>query len=443
VIDSLKLAGRLRAVVAPKGATSDARSPEGSASRLGPGSSQISTVGASSREPLEDVLCGSWREHPSGRSFVVERRVEADAQHGRVRVRELAAQLDRAASQAPMLSAGAPARVPFVFIDLETTGLSGGAGTYAFLVGCGSFTHDGAFLTRQYLLPAFADERPMLETVADELTRAGAIVTFNGKSFDAPVLETRYLFHRLEWAGARLPHIDVLHPSRRFWRDDVSSCTLVALERQVLGARRTGDVYGFEIPARYFQFIRSGDARPLAVVLEHNRLDLLSLAGLTARLLHLLARGPGEAGDSREAFALGQTYARAGFFSHAIEAYRRAMTIHAPSRLGSSLQVEILRSLALAYRRGRRFHEAAIAWRQLLDTPGCAGPIAREATEALAIHHEHRARDLAIAKTFALKSLDDHARPRWNDAVRHRLARIERKMTLEERTDLLPMSAVW
>jgi uncharacterized protein len=400
-------------------------------------------VGVSSREPLEDVLCGSWREHPSGRSFVVERRVEADAQHGRVRVRDLAVQLDRAASQAPMLSGGAPARMPFVFIDLETTGLSGGAGTYAFLVGCGSFTNDGAFLTRQYLLPAFGDERPMLETVADELMRAGAMVSFNGKSFDAPVLETRYLFHRLEWAGARLPHIDVLHPSRRFWRDDVSSCTLVALERQVLGARRAGDVCGFEIPARYFQFIRSGDARPLAVVLEHNRLDLLSLAGLTARLLHLLGRGPGEAGDSREAFALGQTYARAGFFSHAIEAYRRAMTIHAPSRRGSSLQIEILRSLALACRRGRRFHEAASAWRQLLDTPGCAGPIAREATEALAIHHEHRERDLTAARTFALKSLDQEARPRWNDGVRHRLARIERKlMTVEAQTGLFPMSGL-
>ena len=105
-----------------------------------------------------------------------------------------------------------------MFFDLETTGLSGGAGTLAFLVGCGWFEDDGAFVTRQFLLARHADERMLLEAVAAELARAGALVSFNGKSFDAPLLESRYLFHRLPWSGREMPHVDVLHPARRFWK---------------------------------------------------------------------------------------------------------------------------------------------------------------------------------------------------------------------------------
>ena len=101
-------------------------------------------------------------------------------------------------------------------------------------------------------MPRYADERSMLTTVAGELERAGALVSFNGKSFDAPVLETRYLFHRLAWAGAGRPHVDVLHPARLFWGDSPAGCSLGALEQDVLGARRSGDVPGFEIPRATF-----------------------------------------------------------------------------------------------------------------------------------------------------------------------------------------------
>ncbi|MBI4485305.1 MAG: ribonuclease H-like domain-containing protein [Acidobacteria bacterium] len=328
-------------------------------------------------------------------------------------------------------------RPPFVFVDLETTGLSGGAGTHAFLVGCGWCEPDGSFVTRQFMLTRFADERLLLAAVSAEFARAGAIVSFNGKSFDAPVLETRYLFHRLQWPGGRLPHLDVLHPARRFWgpstgsgrpervegRDDQesSSCSLAALERQVLGARRVGDVPGFEIPARYFQFVRSGDPRPLVAVFEHNRLDLLSLAGLTARLLQLVRCGPEAARNARETLALGRVYARAGLDGRARDAFERAVA----RASGGPIRVEALRALALAWRRIRQYDEAASCWRALLDL-SCPPHIAREATEALAIHHEHRVRDLATAKAFALKSL--MAGMQTSAALQHRLARLERKM---------------
>jgi uncharacterized protein YprB with RNaseH-like and TPR domain len=377
----------------------------------------------------------------------VVRRSAPDHSHGHVTVGEIASRLTGASTAAPLVSV-AGAQPPFVFFDLETTGLSGGAGTYAFLVGCGWFDGDGSFVTEQHLLVDFASERSMLQTVAGELARAGALVSFNGKSFDVPVLETRYAYQRLPSPCDGLPHLDVLHPARRFWDND-ESCSLTALERQVLGARRSGDVPGFEIPARYFQFIRSGDAGPLAAVLEHNRLDLLSLAGLAARLLYLIDGGPDATRNAREALALGRIYARGGHESRAAESFEHALGLcdDAAGRepwhpSGSSrVEVEALRALAIAARRAHRYEAAAVRWRQVLDVPGCPPQIQTEASEALAVHHEHRARDLATARMFALKTLElrtlelrrvgmKSGKP-WGDAVRHRLARIERKMVSE------------
>lgn len=392
------------------------------------------------------ALGGEWR----GQCFVIERRRAPEDQHGCETVGAIADRLDRASGEATMLAGGAPAKPPFLFFDLETTGLSGGAGTHAFLVGCGWFD-EGAFVTRQFMLTRFADERTLLGAVASELSRAGALVSFNGKSFDAPVLETRYLFHRLPWSGTDLPHVDVLHPARRFWGESYASrraaasaslwaaaprgldvkksCSLGVLETQILGARRRGDVPGFEIPERYFQFVRSGDARPLAPVLEHNRLDLLSLAGLTARLLELVRSGPRAARDARERLALGHVYARAGFDARAREAYADAVTAcRSPRAAYDVVRVDALKSLALAWRRARQFDEAALCWERLLEMRGCPPHVAREATDALAIHHEHRVRDLEAAKIFALRSLETAAQPGRDDAARHRLARLERKL---------------
>jgi uncharacterized protein YprB with RNaseH-like and TPR domain len=396
-------------------------------------------------KPFDAVLGGGWRSAGDARSFVVSRRYEPERSYGRQTIGAIAGALERGQGSATLLAAGS-ARVPFVFFDLETTGLNGGAGTHAFLVGCAWVDADGAFVTVQHLMTDFARERGMLAMVHGVQSRAGALVTFNGKSFDAPVLETRYLFHRLSSPCPQLPHVDVLHPARRFWGGHAETgCSLIALERHLLGAHRVGDVPGFEIPARYFQFVRTGDARPLADVLEHNRLDLLSLAGITARLLTMIELGPGCTEDPREALALARVYERSEDEVRAVQGFERAASLAASRacrdgrwRLASSewpaspdaIRAEALRALAVLARRGRRFSESADRWRDLLDVPGCPPHVRREATEALAIHHEHRVRDLETAKRFALKSLEAGAgtNAAWGDAVRHRLARIERKM---------------
>jgi len=403
---------------------------------------------------LERALDGEWRDG----CFVVEHRRPAASRHGKEAVGQVAARLDQTAADAALLTHGKPAQPPFLFLDLETTGLSGGAGTLAFLVGCGWFDGDGSFVTRQFLLTRFQDERALLERVAAELAAAGALVSFNGKSFDAPLLETRFLFHRLDWIGGRLPHVDVLHPARRFWKTPAGSpeehavaqpfraasggCSLQTLERQIVGARRSGDIPGFQIPARYFQFVRSGDAAPLRTILEHNRLDLLTLAALTARLLHLTRTGPDGVRDAREALALGHVYASAGLDDRARGAYRRAIDrCRSPRGAYDLLRIDALRRLAYACRRGRLFADAAECWLELLEMRGCPPFIEREATAALAIHNEHRRRDLGAAKEYALRTLEAGEAPAWKAAAQHRIARLNRKLTRAQESRSLQFEA--
>jgi hypothetical protein len=151
-------------------------------------------------------------------------------------------------------------------------------------------------------------------------------------------------------------------------------------------------------------------------VLEHNRLDIISLAMLTAREAQLLDEGPSAATTPREAFGMGRLYERAGMNDHALECFRRTRTVDA------------FRASATLLRRLRRYEQAAAAWRELLGTRPCPPAYAREATEALAIHHEHRARDLDTARTFALQSLRLQATAAHQDAVKYRLARLDRKL---------------
>ena len=312
-------------------------------------------------DPAE-ALGGRYRGTGSTRCLVVEREYSPSACHGSILMQECA----EAASFRDQLDVLAGTRVacrpeaPIVFLDIETTGLAGGAGTYVFLVGCGAFDA-GAFSTRQFFLSGHAAERGLLAAVSDWLGDAGVIVTFNGKTFDVPVIETRYLFHRVRFPLARLSHVDMLHTARRLWRGE-ESCALQVLEHTLLGVRREGDVPGAEIPARYLHYIRTGDARPLAPVLEHNRLDLRSLAVLTARAMRMAQEGPAAARDPGECLGLGRLYDRAGLCARAIDCYAAA------SREGADRDVraEALRRLALRLRRERRHHEAAAAWQQVL-----------------------------------------------------------------------------
>lgn len=366
-----------------------------------------------------DVLGGEWRDRNGRRFLVVDRKYSPGYRHGHVAVADCLPPWPRMAllagcGGAP--TAGAPpASDRALFVDLETTGLAGGAGTYAFLVGCGWFD-GGVFRLRQFLLADFAAEAALLESFAELAADVEWLVTYNGKTFDLPLIETRFALQRMSAPFARAAHVDMLHPARRMWREDEVECRLTYLEQTLCGHEREGDVPGFEIPSRYFQYVRSGDPRPLAAVLEHNRLDIVSLAMLTARASQMLDEGPSAATTDREAFGMGRLYERAGLLDDALRCFQRART------------AEAVRAAAVLLRRLRRYEEAAACWRRLLAMHECPASYEREAMEALAVHHEHRVRDLEAARSFAVQCLRLQGTGARQEAVKYRVARLDRKL---------------
>ena len=376
-----------------------------------------------------------------GECMVIDRRYESDRWHGGVQIGECTLEdLESLRVLDPALSDVVPRRT--VFIDLETTGLSGGAGTVAFLVGCGYFDL-GAFQVRQFLLMSHSGERALLAAVAEFFEEADLIVTYNGKTFDVPVMETRWLFHRMEMPLDGVPHFDMLHSARRLWKHDEQGCRLSTLERSLLDVRRVGDVPGLEIPSRFFGFVRSGDPRPLEPVLEHNRIDLVSLAAVTARAVKLARDGHDACRDCAEAVALGKIFDKAEHVSRAEACYR-----YATQSPEATVRADALYRLAVRLRRDRRFADAAAVWRQLMDFTeprsmrrGILGDLRQVAVEALAIHHEHRAKDLAGARELALVALEE-AGGRTRQ-VRHRLDRLERKLSKRQEARLFAGLVEW
>src|SRR5688572_2508732 len=385
------------------------------------------------------ILGGAVVERSEGAVIIVDREYRSTALHGRTAIGDTVSIINDGGDALQVMARAWPSAEGIsgrlLFIDLETTGLFGGAGTQAFLIGCAAV--DGESIrVRQFLLPGFEHERAVLAEVQAWSKNHGALCTYNGRSFDVPLVETRFMFHRVPCPLDGVPHLDMLHAARRLWRQrpmttgpdpDDASCSLAVLEKHIAGLHRVGDVPGYEIPSRFFRFVRDGDARPLEAVLEHNRLDLLSLAAVLARAITLITKGPADARTAQEAYGLARVYERAGAYDNAEAALLR--TIDFAKRVGGEPEVhaEALRRLAWIRRRTRRVHEAAEAWHELASLPRCAASLRREAREALAIHYEHRSKNLQTARQHALDLLADMG-ANHHQRVRHRLDRLERKL---------------
>jgi len=385
---------------------------------------------------------------PLGKTLVVERHYAPADWHGSLQLRDARVTLDDVALIARDPAAADAPRARILYLDLETTGLSGGAGTVAFLVGCALSHEDGSFLIRQFVLPSFAAERALIGAVSEwARAEAAVLVTYNGRTFDVPVMETRWAFHRLRSPWDDLPHLDMLHVARRLWSkkyardperspwdaqpENESGCRLVHLERALFEVERIGDVSGFEIPGRYFDFVRRGDWAVLEPVLHHNRLDLLSLAGVTARAARLLRSGAMACAKAEEAALLGRELHRRADVAEAEVCYRRGLD-DLPS--GHALRPETLAGLARLLRSQRRYDDAAACWTEITGLRAVRGALRQEATEALAVHFEHRRCDLAQAHSYAERARRaELARPDAGrtaaDRLDRRLDRLRRKLS--------------
>ena len=331
--------------------------------------------------PLEELVEGMRVENERGEFFLVETAVHLEVRHGDVplsRVHTIGPSTVGILTAEPELEGFDLRRA--VFLDTETTGLAGGAGTAAFLIGVGWVEGD-RFVVRQYFMRDYHEEAALLHALAEELARFDRLVTFNGKMFDVPLLDTRFRLNRGRFPLSGAAHLDLLHPARRLWKARLESCRLQSLEVGLMGLRRHGDIPGEEIPQVYFDWVRRRDARMLAKVFEHNRQDIVSLAALAVLACQWVEEGRAE--DPRDVFSLARVLERARLYDRSEAEYRRALDLGPGALRGPAL-------LRLAWRAKRGGeHDRAAA---LGAEAGEAGEV--EGWRELAMHHEHRARDL-------------------------------------------------
>jgi uncharacterized protein len=370
---------------------------------------------------IEDALPGAWHDTDEGPCYAVERRYPVTHARGPVHLGSVLHSRPSTLWDAGRASTlhNVDAR-RLLFLDTETTGLSGGTGTYVFLVGVAFFSEDGSELvTRQYFLSDVSAERSLLHALNNLFSNFQAVVTFNGKSFDWPLLETRYTYSRLRCVLRDPPHLDMLGPSRRLWKDRLPSCSLETLESQVLGVRRDFDVPGWRIPSLYFQYLRVGHIGHVLPVFDHNEHDLLTLVALTGHVARILD-APDEADlHAAECLGLGKLYEDLGRFSDSLRAYERGLQL----RPSAEIRDMALRRLSFLYKHLQQRDEAVAIWQRL----------AEEGTDLmfpyleLAKHYEHRAKDYPTAAYYTMMAQSRAANAVERAELEHRLNRVQSK----------------
>ena len=379
--------------------------------------------------PIQDVLAGSFVSTRRGEAFIYEEIYDANYRHGWAPLEtEVPLNLMAAWAKDPRLL-----EMPleaFAFLDTETSGMAGGTGTYAFLVGAGQFENSPSghvFRLLQFFMRDPGEEPALLEALAEFLAPCQALVTYNGKAFDAPLLKTRYILHDIPVPFDDYAHVDLLHLARRLWRDRLPSRTLKYIEENVLGAPRTSEeVPGYEIPWLYFDYLRSGDASEMKGVFYHNAMDIVALAALfshTAAMLH-------DPFDERiqhglDVVALAKLHEDLDQWDRATRLYERGLEMP----LDEDDFWKAVRRLSVLQKRRGDLEEAVRWWEQAAEQGHVYAHV------ELAKHFEHRKRDYMEAQKWADAALVQvesgdlpaYVREHWRAELEHRLNRLVEK----------------
>ena len=368
---------------------------------------------------LQQVLGGEIRQNAAGQFFFRQQKLPVSLCHGPGCLAQAQQLLSEEISTLDSRLLGFDLRNA-LYLDTETTGLSGGTGTHAFLVGLAYFHQDEPVLViEQLMMREHCEEKAMLEYLRERVEQASGLVTFNGKSFDAPLLDTRFCLNRLRTRLEDESHLDLLPVARRLWSAALPDCRLETLERELLGLPRSEDIPGWLIPQVYFRYLQTQDPRGLAVVAEHNRRDILAMVGLVAGLSGylrepLLLDHRFRADLTRhEDCALGRLFFRLRRFEQAQLLLERAFWESgvADSTTGAPSAGPLLARL---YNRLGQGGKACEVWQAMLrQRPDHDGSL-----EGLAKHLEHREKDFPSAlclteRALAISSLARGRRGNW------------------------------
>ncbi len=389
--------------------------------------------------PLDQLLEGHPLETSHGEAYVVEKHYPREHQQGRVGL------LATATLRVLAAWAGDPnlAEFPnneFAFLDIETTGLSGGTGTYAFLIGVARF-EESEFHLVQFFMRDPVEEPAQLIALEEFLAPCHALVTFNGKSFDAPLINTRYLVHGWRSPLLDMGHIDLLHLARRLWHGRIPSRTLGNLELQILGSERTEeDIPGWAIPQLYFDYLHTQDPTFLKGVFYHNAMDIVSLIALFNHMAGLL-ENPFEAPIRHgiDLIAIARLYEDLGEIDKAVRLYIQGLdyedhlgsAIEPEFRLSQSALLDAIDRLALIYKRNGDYSDAVALWEKAASRQHIPAHI------ELAKFFEHHSRNYPSALSWTAAAIELIKSPgfprsdrlRWQPELETRLARLKRKIS--------------
>ena len=383
------------------------------------------------RFPIEALVPGEIVSTPDGETFQVREYFPSDYRYGEITLGEI---LTIPTYPAHLLARDERLKEfdlrKTLFLDTETTGLAGGTGTFPFMIGLGFFQGEG-FLTHQLFMRDYSEERASLSILNDLLRSFEFLITFNGRHYDIPLLETRFILSRMVSRIREMPNFDLLFPSRKIWKGAYENCRLVTLESRLIGMERTDDIPSEWIPSLYFEYLRTGDGRRIDRVFYHNRMDILAMVALTGRI-HLVYHDHQAVRPRKgiEHFALGRLYWDHGHFQKSIPCFEIAL-----KRCNEELTWEVTRWLTMALKKTGELDRARSLWEEMVTWPHREDlfPFVE-----LAKYCEHRLKDLERAMAYVDQALAlSPLHPgREIDLLHQRRQRLEQKRARQGRCGL-------
>ncbi len=376
---------------------------------------------------VDDPLPGRIAQTAHGPVWVDCRKYGQDYTHGRYALGDIGQALS--VKTLTLLGEGALGPHP-AFLDTETTGLAGGAGTLVFLTGVGLWD-TGTFTLYQVFLRDPAEESAALRYLTEVLAQATGLVTFNGRGFDVPMLRSRCILNRILPHWVDLPHLDLLMVARQLWRDHLPSRRLGVLEQEILGVIRTGtDVPSWMIPELYVHYLKSGETGEMARIFYHNLVDVLSLVTLLAHMARVVVKPQEMSLAAGEWVGVGRVYDRAEQEAEALAAWELALSGDTGA-LDPACAVRLWRELSTRYKRYAMWNKAIAVW----DAWSAATPLDVEPLVERAKYYEWQIKDVSAALDQTHSALDlaaqyprGYKRDELIEALKHRQARLERKI---------------
>ncbi|MBO8130155.1 MAG: ribonuclease H-like domain-containing protein [Candidatus Marinimicrobia bacterium] len=372
---------------------------------------------------IEHFINGKWYNTPHGDVFIARSQFQISNRMGNRKLEEILQINDTwLAKLGNFKQIDAIDFNQTIFLDTETTGLSVGTGTISFIIGIGYLSEEKFFID-QYFIENFNKEAGMLSLLADFLKSYSTMITFNGKAFDIPILESRYILNMLDSPFKNLSHLDLLYPARQLWNLELENCKLSTIEEKILSIKRENDIPGEEVPRYYFRYLHTSDPKEIKPIFDHNRQDILSLVLTTIAIWQHFHNIDPHANTPSIKKSRAKILTKKGEIDRAIEEYKELISHNIPS----FVKKEFLIKLGMLYKKKKIFREMESVFLKSIkiDDPFYLTPYIE-----LAKYYEHKMKNYKEALKYIEMALERISNTKREDIQQliKRLNRVKRKI---------------